>query len=155
MYISGDGTDRLNIEDLNYKSPKCNWEKEIQTEEAIKINCIPKNNSYTISTKLQQLSQRIFSIYEFSLTGIRYNTESNEIQFVFSEWGNIPEHNTISKELQNQERNGIVITRTVAQDNIVAITGGLRSIDEWGFELQSVSVLKNDGIQIEAYRAER
>lgn len=152
MYISGNGTNILNIADLNHKSPNCTWEKEIQTEEAIKLNCSPKNDNFTIGSKLHELSEVIKSQFGFSLTGIKYNIEEHTIQFVFSDWTHITENETISEELSNQERNGIVIPRTVSQNNVVTITGGLRSLKEWGFKLSSISVVKNDGLQLEAYR---
>lgn len=154
MYISNDGTTNLNIDELNATTPdEIRWSRGFQNEDVLKVkfDLHSKIDSFEIQSSIKKLKSEIEQKTKFTLTGIKYNIKENSGEFVFSQLGNIEPDKKIGKLLSNNP-DSIKIPKTIAVDDTVVCTGSFITFFDWGYTVDSILFVKEDGMYIKAIK---
>lgn len=152
MYISEDEPISVDINELNARTPdEINWSRGYQDENVLKIEFTLHNDidQFEIHSSLQQLHSEIENKTEFTLTGVEYNISEHTGTFVFSMLGNIEPDKRVG-ELLSDSPSSIQVPKTVAMNNVVVCTGAFISFFDWGYSVDSISFVRNDGMYIKA-----
>lgn len=152
MYVSKDGSKKINIGELNFDNPNCEWDVEMHTEDVIRLSCDLLITPFHISTQLHSIIDEIHSEFDLQLSGVEYDINEHEILFVFSKIENVVTNELIEEVASTPERYSIVIQKTLAYNNKVSITGAFKSLSHHEYDINSISVEKNNGIFLKADR---